>query len=189
MHARKKIAAKVPRASLFAIDASVSANPCAHPSDERAMENLLAAVTERSGAMKDERLLEALIEKRASIAGEILGLEKQLSARRAAIIHIDATLKLLDPTIKIAETRSKRPMYALWLFRTRRAVAALPRRCARRWPQRYQRRRVGNPNLEGKGIGSIRRKTTLGFYAALPQRDGPIASDANRAAYRTRKGR
>ena len=62
--------------------------------------------------MRDERLLSALIEKRADIAGQILGLEKQLSAHRAAIIHIDATLKLLDPTIRIVEIRSKRPMFA-----------------------------------------------------------------------------
>jgi hypothetical protein len=62
--------------------------------------------------VKDERLLTALIDKRAHIAGEILGLEKQLSTLRAAIIHIDATLKLLDPDIRITEIRSKRPMFA-----------------------------------------------------------------------------
>jgi hypothetical protein len=62
--------------------------------------------------MKDERLLESLIAKRAEIAGDVLALEKKLGTQRAALVHIDATLKLLDPTIRLSEIRAKRPMYA-----------------------------------------------------------------------------
>jgi hypothetical protein len=62
--------------------------------------------------MKQDHLVTALVEKRAEIASLILGLEKQLGLHRASLIHIDATLKVLDPTIKIAEIRLKRPMFA-----------------------------------------------------------------------------
>lgn len=62
--------------------------------------------------MKDERLLETLIEKRAEIAGEILELEKKLGTHRAALVHIDATIKILDPSVRLSEIRAKRPMYA-----------------------------------------------------------------------------
>jgi hypothetical protein len=62
--------------------------------------------------MNDKRLLESLIRKRAEIAGEILDLEKRLGTHRAALIHIDSTLKILDPDIQIAEIRATQPAFA-----------------------------------------------------------------------------
>jgi hypothetical protein len=78
------------------------------------MERLLAAPRVAAGGsiVKDERLLESLIEKRAEIAGEVIELEKKLGSHRASLVHIDATLKLLDPDIRLSEIRAKRPMYA-----------------------------------------------------------------------------
>lgn len=62
--------------------------------------------------MNDERLLDTLVDKRAEIAGEIMDLEKRLGTQRAALVHIDSVLKLLDPNIRLADIRAKRPMYA-----------------------------------------------------------------------------
>lgn len=52
----------------------------------------------------------ALIDQRAKIAGLILDLEKELGRHRASLLHLDATLKLLDPTIKIHGIRAKHRM-------------------------------------------------------------------------------
>ena len=58
--------------------------------------------------MKNEHLVKVLIEKRAEIAGIVEGLEREVAQHRAALIHLDSTLRLLDPSIKIGEIRSKR---------------------------------------------------------------------------------
>jgi hypothetical protein len=62
--------------------------------------------------MENEHLVKVLIEKRSEIATVILGLEKELGSHRASLVHIDATLKILSPGIKVAQIRSKRPAYA-----------------------------------------------------------------------------
>src|ERR1700722_1262448 len=49
----------------------------------------------------------ALVNKRAEIAGLILDFERQAEQHRRAILHIDATLKLLDPDIKLHAIRVK----------------------------------------------------------------------------------
>jgi hypothetical protein len=49
--------------------------------------------------MGDSYAISALVTKRGEIAGLILDLEKQLADYRASLAHIDAVLKLLDPTI------------------------------------------------------------------------------------------
>jgi hypothetical protein len=54
--------------------------------------------------------ISTLIEKRAHIAGLILDLEKELAQHRASLLHLDATLKLLDPTVKIHGIRAKHRM-------------------------------------------------------------------------------
>jgi hypothetical protein len=48
----------------------------------------------------------ALVAQRSKISGLILDLEKELATHRASLMHLDATLKLLDPTIKIHKIRA-----------------------------------------------------------------------------------
>ena len=54
--------------------------------------------------------ISALVEHRAKIAGLIQDLERELAQHRASLLHLDATLKLLDPTIKIHGIRAKHRM-------------------------------------------------------------------------------
>jgi hypothetical protein len=56
--------------------------------------------------MADTYAISTLTTKRAKIAGLILDLEKQLADYRASLAHIDAVLKLLDPTIKLSAIRA-----------------------------------------------------------------------------------
>lgn len=60
--------------------------------------------------MGNSHAISALVEKRAEIAGLILDLERQVGIHRAALLHLDATLKLLDPTIKPHVIRAKHRM-------------------------------------------------------------------------------
>jgi len=52
-------------------------------------------------------VISGLTTKRAKIAGTILDLERQLADHRASLAHIDAVLKLLDPTIKLHTIRAR----------------------------------------------------------------------------------
>ena len=49
----------------------------------------------------DRYALSALKKKRATLASEMVQLERQLRHRREALGHVDATLRLLDPTVEI----------------------------------------------------------------------------------------
>jgi hypothetical protein len=60
--------------------------------------------------------LAALRDKRATLASEIVQLERQLRHRRDMLVHVDATLKFLDPAIDTDAIRSKRPKRVM-LFR------------------------------------------------------------------------
>lgn len=60
--------------------------------------------------MGNSYAISALTDKRAEIAGFILDLERQLRVRRSDLIHLDAALRLLDPTIKPHTIRAKHPM-------------------------------------------------------------------------------
>ncbi|MGD9802298.1 MAG: hypothetical protein AB7E81_06735 [Hyphomicrobiaceae bacterium] len=59
----------------------------------------------------------ALKRKRAAIAGEIVQLERQLRHRKDMLIHVDATLKLLDPSVEVDTIPNKRPPQRINLFR------------------------------------------------------------------------
>jgi hypothetical protein len=52
----------------------------------------------------------ALIDKRADLAGDIRSLEQQLYQARANLVHLDATIRLLEPTFKpdVIAPKSKR---------------------------------------------------------------------------------
>lgn len=61
--------------------------------------------------------LAALKDKRASLAGEISQLKKQLSWRQEQIAHVDATLRLFDPSAKPETIPTKRPYKHVKLFK------------------------------------------------------------------------
>lgn len=61
--------------------------------------------------------LSALRNKRATIASEIVQLERQLRHRRESLGHVDATLRLLDPSIEPGAIPNKRPVKNITLFR------------------------------------------------------------------------
>ncbi len=61
--------------------------------------------------------LTALRDKRATLAGEIADLKKRTKWAKEALVHVDACLKLMDPTINPASLRAKRPYRRSELFR------------------------------------------------------------------------
>ena len=58
--------------------------------------------------MSEPHVIGALRNKRAELAGVVMQLERQLSGRRADLAHLDATLRLFDPTIRLTEIRPRR---------------------------------------------------------------------------------
>jgi CII-binding regulator of phage lambda lysogenization HflD len=61
--------------------------------------------------------LAALKDKRATLASEIVQLERQLRHRRDMLVHVDATLKFLDPSIDTEAIPNKRVPKRIMLFR------------------------------------------------------------------------
>ena len=61
--------------------------------------------------------LAALKSQRGILAAEIVQLKRQLRHRKEMLIHVDATLRLLDPEIKVESIRPKRPPKRIKLFR------------------------------------------------------------------------
>lgn len=61
--------------------------------------------------------MKALKDKRASIASDIIQLERQLRARKDALVHVDATIRLLDPSVDVGAIRNKRHVKHVKLFR------------------------------------------------------------------------
>jgi hypothetical protein len=61
--------------------------------------------------------LSALRDKRAVLAAEIVQLERQLRHRRESLGHVDATLKLLDPSYDAGSVHPKRLTKRVKLFR------------------------------------------------------------------------
>lgn len=65
----------------------------------------------------DRYALSALRNKRASLASQITQLERQLRHCRESLVHVDATLRLLDPSIELDSIPTKRPRKNITLFR------------------------------------------------------------------------
>ncbi|NJO33384.1 MAG: hypothetical protein HC869_09805 [Rhodospirillales bacterium] len=65
----------------------------------------------------DRYALSALRNKRASLASDIVQLERKLRHCREALVHVDATLKLLDPELEPEAIPTKRPVKRIKLFR------------------------------------------------------------------------
>lgn len=61
--------------------------------------------------------ISALKNKRATLAAEIAELERQARDRKAALMHVDACLRLLDPTLRVGEIPNKRLPKHINLFR------------------------------------------------------------------------
>ena len=61
--------------------------------------------------------LAALKDKRATIASEIVQLERQLRHRKEMLVHVDATLRLLDPELHVEGIPPKRAPKHINLFR------------------------------------------------------------------------
>jgi hypothetical protein len=58
--------------------------------------------------MAEPHVIGALRNKRAELAGVASQLERQLSRQQADVTHLDATLRLFDPTIRPTEIRPRR---------------------------------------------------------------------------------
>jgi hypothetical protein len=65
----------------------------------------------------DRYALSALRKKRAELASEIVRLEGQIRHRKEALGHVDATLRLLDPSVDIDAIPNKRIVKRVKLFR------------------------------------------------------------------------
>lgn len=65
----------------------------------------------------DRYALSALRNRRASIASDIVSLERQLRHCRESLVHVDATLRLLDDSIDLDAIPTKRPIKNITLFR------------------------------------------------------------------------
>ncbi len=58
--------------------------------------------------MAQPHVIGALRNTRAELAGLVSPLERQLSRQQADLTHLDATLRLFDPTIRLTEIRPRR---------------------------------------------------------------------------------
>lgn len=65
----------------------------------------------------DRYALSALRNKRASLASDIVQLERQLRHARESRLHVDATLRLLDPSAEPESIPPKRQIKNIKLFR------------------------------------------------------------------------
>lgn len=65
----------------------------------------------------DRYALSALKNKRAGIASEIVELERKLRHLRESLVHVDATILLLNPDANPEAIRTKRPVRNVKLFR------------------------------------------------------------------------
>lgn len=72
-------------------------------------------MTERSRG--DRYAISALKNKRATLAAEIVQLESQIRSRKHGLEHVDACLRLLDPSIITDDIPNKRPTKRVNLFR------------------------------------------------------------------------
>ena len=53
--------------------------------------------------MAEQHVIRVLRDKRSELAGLVKGLEQELSEHRAALTHLDATMRLFDPEIRPEE--------------------------------------------------------------------------------------
>src|SRR4051812_6164321 len=124
----------------------------------------------RRMAVAEQHVVRALREKRSELAGLVKGLEQELSERRAALMHLDATMRLFDPEIGPEEIGSAQ--------RRRCNAWFCPGECLRLIydvlrdaPQPVTTREVGEGTAALKGIPVGR-----GPQAAFVRKDGPASA-------------
>jgi hypothetical protein len=129
--------------------------------------------------------LAALRDKRATLASEIVQLERQLRHRRDMLIHVDATLKILDPAIEIDAIRSKRPKRVM-LFRagelTRAVLDAM-----REHDRPVALVEIVTAIIKAKGLGPDSRPALFAKVRgtlAYQQRQGKVAKTGEQKAAR-----
>lgn len=70
--------------------------------------------------MKDttnQYAMAVLKDKRATIASEIVETQRHLRHLRDQLVHVDATIKILDPAFPVGSIKNKRPIRQVKLFR------------------------------------------------------------------------
>lgn len=74
-------------------------------------------MTETTRSRGDRYALTALRKRRAILASEIVQLEAKLRATKDSLVHVDATLRLLDPDSNPEKIPNKRQVKRIRLFR------------------------------------------------------------------------
>jgi hypothetical protein len=74
-------------------------------------------MTETTRGRGDRYALTALRKRRAILASEIVQLEAKLRATKDSLVHVDATLRLLDPDSNPEKIPNKRQVKRIRLFR------------------------------------------------------------------------
>jgi hypothetical protein len=79
-----------------------------------------------------QHIVQALIAKRAEIAGIIVDLERRVAQHRADLVHIDAAIALFADTVAVAEIPPKRPVLRSKYFGTGELYPTMQGKPARR---------------------------------------------------------
>jgi hypothetical protein len=128
--------------------------------------------------------ISALTNKRATLAGEIIQLERQIRSRKASLQHVDACLRLLDPTLTVEEIPNKRIVEHVTLFRqgelSRLVMDTL--READGQPQRTLEivaaiMRKNGIDSDARNVLRVRVRSNLGYL----ERRGKVAKMGDRA--------
>ncbi len=62
--------------------------------------------------MAQSFIVSGLIAKRAEVSGLIADMEDRMQQMRVDLAHIDATLRLFDPSVNLSEIKDKQPPHA-----------------------------------------------------------------------------
>ena len=129
--------------------------------------------------------LAALRDKRAALASEIVQLERQLRHRRDMLVHVDATLKILDPDVDVSGIPSRRPKRVM-LFRqgelTRAVLDAM-----REHDRPVALVEIVTAIMKAKGLGPDSRTALLSKVRstlAYQQRQGKVVKSGEQKAAR-----
>lgn len=129
--------------------------------------------------MSDGLAVAALVRKRAELAGEVRATEERLAQARADLVHLDAAIRLLDPSIEPEAVEARRPRQGGGWF----SQGELPRTILdilRAAPEPLTVREIASAVMERRGLDPEDRATastverrahrTLSRRAALVER-------------------
>jgi len=114
----------------------------------------------------DMYALSALRNKRATIASEIEQLHRQLRHRKDMLVHVDATLKILDPSIEVKAIPNKRPPQRIKLFRQGELGRMIVDTMRRLGPKPASVKEITTAILKVGGHGEGARRTVSGRVRA-----------------------